>query len=226
VGLDGLVFDLPDPEGLSAQARAAGFAASAPQPLSRPAEGGEARFTTVRLARGSLAGGRVYFCRHLTPERVWQPHWQTHPNGACAIDRFWIAVPDPAAEAGRYARLVGARLLPGGPEKAFAAGGCVVELTTPEALQARFGALACDPRDLSGAPRSAYMAALGIRTRSMAALRACLARAGLHARAEGESLIVAARDAMNVTLVFRPLEPAASPQRALSEPIADQSMRS
>ncbi len=38
-----------------------------------------------------------FFCRHLTPELVWQPEVMTHPNGAARL--IGLTLPDPGAEA-------------------------------------------------------------------------------------------------------------------------------
>ena len=45
-----------------------------------------------------IAMGRVYFCEHLTPELVWRPEWQSHPNGARAIARVIVATDEPRAD--------------------------------------------------------------------------------------------------------------------------------
>src|SRR3712207_7503991 len=57
----------------------------------------DARFRTIGLAASEAPYGRVYFCRHDTPDLVWQPEWQSHPNGATGVAEFVIATPDPSA---------------------------------------------------------------------------------------------------------------------------------
>ena len=49
-----------------------------------------------------VAMGRVYFCEHQTPDLVWRPEWQRHPNGACAIARVVVATADPQRTAALY----------------------------------------------------------------------------------------------------------------------------
>jgi 4-hydroxyphenylpyruvate dioxygenase-like putative hemolysin len=49
-----------------------------PMDLSRPVDGGVARFRLVQI-EGSP---QVFFVQHLTPELVWRPEWQRHTNGA------------------------------------------------------------------------------------------------------------------------------------------------
>jgi 4-hydroxyphenylpyruvate dioxygenase-like putative hemolysin len=52
--------------------------ARAPMDLSRPAEGGVARFRLVQIERAP----QVFFVQHLTRALVWRPEWQVHANGA------------------------------------------------------------------------------------------------------------------------------------------------
>jgi len=46
--------------------------AKAPMELSRPVEGGVARFRLVQIENSP----HVFICQHLTPELVWRPQWQ------------------------------------------------------------------------------------------------------------------------------------------------------
>jgi hypothetical protein len=102
LGADGLVFRIDDPDATFNALRQAGLQASPPQTFSRPVPPlGDARFTTVRLAPGQLPGGRVYFCQHLTPEFVFRDEWQTHANGAYALERLHLIDVSEAA----YSRL-------------------------------------------------------------------------------------------------------------------------
>jgi 4-hydroxyphenylpyruvate dioxygenase-like putative hemolysin len=52
-----------------------------PMDLSRPVEGGIARFRLVQI-EGSP---QLFFVQHLTRELVWRPEWQTHANGASEL---------------------------------------------------------------------------------------------------------------------------------------------
>ncbi len=89
VGLNGLVFKTADADVVHAHALAAGLPILPVQAFSRPVElagvSQDARFRTTRLDPAKIAMGRVYFCEHLTPELVWRPEWQSHPNGAYDI---------------------------------------------------------------------------------------------------------------------------------------------
>ena len=113
VGLNGLVFKTADADEVHAHASAVGLPILPVQSFSRPVEldgaRQDARFRTTRLDPGKIAMGRVYFCEHLTPELVWRPQWQAHPNGARAISRIVVATPDPQATASLFRDLFGRR---------------------------------------------------------------------------------------------------------------------
>jgi hypothetical protein len=59
--------------------RAEGIDATPPMDLSRPVEGGVARFRIVQLER------KLFLCQHLTPELLWRPQWQAHANRATEL---------------------------------------------------------------------------------------------------------------------------------------------
>lgn len=68
------------------------------------------RFTVVRVPPGTMAEGRIQYCRHDTPHLVWQPRWLEHANGARALTGVLVCVEDAQQAAQRYARFTG--LLP------------------------------------------------------------------------------------------------------------------
>src|SRR5271157_5812099 len=201
VGLNGLVFKTADAESVHRQAAAAGLPILPVQAFSRPValDGAtrDARFRTTRLDPDKITIGRVYFCEHLTPELVWRPEWQAHPNGACAITRVVVATADTQRTAMLFRDLFGGDAVTDrdGP-CVMAAGTAQVELATPGAVAAEFGEAAAEP-----AGRAEYMAALGIRVRS---LREAAQR--LHAvpgvRVEPQRVLVPAAAAFNTVLVF------------------------
>ena len=106
-GLNGLVIRTDNADATFARLIETGFSALPPGEFSRPVtidgETHDARFRTVRFQLETFAGGRVYFCQHLTPELVWRPEWLGHPNGFCGIDRFVIESPDARAAVQNYA---------------------------------------------------------------------------------------------------------------------------
>src|SRR5438067_3322632 len=62
--------------------------------LSRPVEGGVARFRLVQIEGVS----NVFVCQHLTPELVWRSDWQRHANGAAELMGVALAATRPLAE--------------------------------------------------------------------------------------------------------------------------------
>jgi len=198
-GLNGLVFATDNAEGVHAALRTAGVACGPPQALSRPvtlADGStrEAAFRTVRLPNETTEAGRLYFCAHATRDLVWRDEWRRHANGALGIARAVIAAERPEELAGLFARMFGpGAFSPGG---VLAVGLARVEVVTPAVLRHRYGAAAP-----SGGGRTAWMAALELRTASLAAAAAALRDvAGVHITAA--RVTVPAEAAMGVVLVF------------------------
>jgi len=157
----------------------------------------EARFRTTRLDSKKVAMGRVYFCEHLTPDLVWRPEWQTHPNGARAIARVLVATPEPQRTAALFYALFGSA--PANAQDGrlvVAAGTARVELAPPAAVAEEFGEAVADP-----AGRSEYLAAAEFKVMSLSETARLLdATNGL--RIEDRRVIVSAAAAFNATLVF------------------------
>jgi hypothetical protein len=201
VGLNGLVFKTADADQVHAHAAAAGLPILPVQSFSRPVEldgdRQDARFRTTRLDPAKIAMGRVYFCEHLTPELVWRPEWQAHPNGARAIGRIVVATPHPQATASLFAALFGTSAVnETGDGRVVTAGAARVELTPPAAVAAEFGDAAAEPDG-----RLEYLAALELTVVSLTAAADRL-RAVPGVRIEPRRIVVPARAACNTTLVF------------------------
>ncbi len=98
LGLDALVFRSEDAGATHARLCELGFDVNPVQRLERPlqflGETQMARFDTVRFATQPVAGLRIYFCQHLTPEFIWNEPALDHANGAIALDRIVIEAPD------------------------------------------------------------------------------------------------------------------------------------
>ena len=200
-GLNGLVFKTADADVVHREANAAGLPILPVQSFSRPvALGGEmrdARFRTTRLDPDKIAMGRVYFCEHLTPELVWRPEWQSHPNTACAIARVVVATPDPQRTAALFRGLFGPEAVADRDgRRLIPAGTAQVELAAPEMVAAEFGEAAAQP-----AGRPEYMAALGLKAASLAAAAQQL-RDVPGVRIEPQRMVVSATTAFNATIVF------------------------
>jgi hypothetical protein len=201
VGLNGLVFKTRNADSVHAQAAAAGLPILPVQSFSRPVAldgvARDARFRTTRPDPEKVAMGRVYFCEHRTPDLVWRPEWQTHPNGACAIARVVVATVDPQRTARLFRGLFGDEIVadPNGAQ-IIAAGAAQVELSTPDAVAAEFGETAAE-----AAGRTEHMAALGIRVRSLHEAGQYLRSVpGLHV--ERHCLVVPAGAAFNTAIAF------------------------
>jgi len=201
VGLNGLVFKTADADVVHAHARDAGLPILPVQAFSRPVEldgtRQDARFRTTRLDPAKIAMGRVYFCEHGTPELVWRPEWQSHPNGARAIARIIVATARPGQTAALFRALFGAAAVSEHDGRCIIpAGAAQVELTPPGAIAAEFGDAAAEP-----AGRTEYLAALDLKTGSLAATAERL-RAVPGVRSEPGRVVVPASAAFNTTLAF------------------------
>lgn len=88
-----------------------GFSPLAPVSLQREIETvegrGTARFTVVRVPSGTMPEGRIQFCRHHTPELLWQERWTAHANRAVALVGVILRVADAQEAAQRFARYTG-----------------------------------------------------------------------------------------------------------------------
>lgn len=201
VGFNGLVFKTDDADRVHAHAQGAGLPILPVQSFSRPVEldgaRDDARFRTTRLDPTQIAMGRVYFCEHLTPELVWRPEWQSHPNGARAIARIVVATGDPGRTASLFRTLFGPDAATERDGKCMiAAGAAQVELATPAAIAAEYGEAAAD-----AAGRAEYLSAVELKVASLAETAERLHRIP-GVRREAGRVIVPARAAFNTTLVF------------------------
>ena len=160
----------------------------------------DAQFSAVRLDRSAAFDGRIYWCEHLTPEHVWRPEWQVHPNGATAVARILLSVRDPERQAAMFRRMFGAAAVTAGADgrAVLRAGEAVVEAAPHAAVAAELGAAAPDP-----AGRGDHMAVVGLRVRDLAATAAVLRANGVAGLAEAPGrLRVPAAAAMNTTIDF------------------------
>jgi hypothetical protein len=179
------------------------IAAEPPGEFSRPVDIDgrrfDARFQTVRLQAGVIPAGRVYFCRHLTPELVWRREWQDHPNGAKRILASVWVVADPDCYMRTLSRIVGDSAVLGDDRRwRFAINGTTIELLEHSHFAAIYGVLPIVPDDGGD-----FMAGIRIRTRSLATAAACLSahRIAFETR-RAASIVVPALDAFNVVVEF------------------------
>jgi 4-hydroxyphenylpyruvate dioxygenase-like putative hemolysin len=90
-GLAAVALATRDADAAYAELRAHGVAAKSPMDLSRPVEGGVARFRLVQI--DGTPG--VFVCQHLTRELVWRREWQAHANGAAELVGISLAATKP-----------------------------------------------------------------------------------------------------------------------------------
>ncbi|MFJ9449086.1 VOC family protein [Herbaspirillum sp. NPDC101397] len=178
VGIDGLVYAVDDIDACHARWLGLGLDAQPVQHFSRPVEVAEksvdARFSTVRLRPGQFAAGRVYACRHLTPELVWRPEWMAHANGVQGIAGMLVIDEDPVQAAASYQRLGG-----WGPDFAL-------EFADANSLAVRFGELAAHAPQ-----REAFFAAIRFRGGDRGLISARARALGLPVREDADKLEVA-----------------------------------
>jgi len=90
-GLAAIALSTRDADAAYAELRAHGVAAKPPMDLSRPVDGGVARFRLVQI--DGTPG--VFICQHLTRELVWRREWQAHANGAAELIGISLAATTP-----------------------------------------------------------------------------------------------------------------------------------
>jgi len=201
-GLNGYVFRTQDADALYRRLAKEAVAVEPPGEFSRPVdidgERRDAKFRTVRLQAREFPAGRVYFCRHLTPELVWRTEWQAHANGATGIVAAVWVVQDPGYYVSALTRLVGRGVRADASPVTFAVGGTTIELFDYAQFVERYGSLAIGVDE-----RTDFMACVRIRTRSLDVARDCLAahRVAFDAARPG-SIVVPSAEAFNVVIEF------------------------
>ncbi len=201
-GLSGIVWRCPDPARAQLNASHAGVKAEAPLNFVRPVETEagtfDAAFTVLHLPKIGFDYGRTFFCHHKTPELVWRPEWQVHPNGAENISEFVFCGEDPRAALGLFERLFGPGLLkeiPGG--YGFDAAEARVLALSRQAAVERYGADA--PLPEAG---KTQMIGLGFKTKSIAQAQAALKAGGVPFTVADGSLRVGPTHTFGVVIEF------------------------
>ncbi|OON41039.1 hypothetical protein BTJ39_03460 [Izhakiella australiensis] len=203
LGLTGLVWKTQDADSEFRHLQRSDLDGDPPASFQRPVilpdgEQTEARFRTVRLRPELVPNGRSFFCQHDTPQAVWQPAWQRHPNGVQDISEFAIVAQDPASAAQVYGRLFGADRIQASHEGALVikAGKATVRIASAAYAETRFGAL---PRDYDGTAR---MVALSLQTGSLENVKQSLLQGNVVFREQPDAIVVAADSAFNLALRF------------------------
>jgi hypothetical protein len=207
VGLNGLVFALKDADAVHRELEARGIPVWPVQRFSRNVDlpdgaQGEARFNVIRLVPRSVFDGRVYFCEHMTPDMIWRPEWQVHPNGALGFARVALAAHDPDRIAEMFDRMFGAGAVAraSAPDRphVMRAGSIAVEIWPHDTLAQTLGPAMPDP-----AGRGDHMALFSVRVRSLDETKKMLQANGIqNVKAEPGHILVPPAEAMNVALEF------------------------
>jgi hypothetical protein len=183
VGIDGLVFQTSDATRTHQLLQANGLAVQPVQAFSRPVELGgivsEARFETVRFEPGQFNAGRLYYCKHFTPELVWRKEWQAHLNGVNKLAGLVIVCESPQQEAKQYVAAAGGVAAAGanGEYRVRGAQYSLVFVTAAQYAEC-FDGLTC-----VGGKRPSFFGAIALQTASLKPLRQALKRMqknGLH----------------------------------------------
>ncbi|MGY5809013.1 VOC family protein [Rhizobium sp. LEGMi198b] len=203
MGLNGLAFRATDAAGLQRDLGNAGKSVTEWQDFSRPVDVGgtekSASFRTFQIGKEAISNGRFFFCQHNTPELVWQPDNQDHPNGVLNIVDVFIVSRAPQTIA---------ELLAGFPDAvapqvrkdgiAIQAGIVTLHIIPEDNAASRFGSAV--PPSFEGNERKIV---LGLRVRSLKITADTLVQGGFSPRAFEGGLLVDADAANGVALWFR-----------------------
>jgi len=202
-GLNGLAFRTTDAAGLQGELAAAGKPVTEWRDFSRPVEvDGEhkpASFRTFQIGGDAISNGRLFFCQHNTPELVWRPINQSHPNSALNISDVFIVSRSPQTIT---------ELLDGFPTAAapqinkdgisIQAAVVTIHLISEASAVARFGSAI--PQGFEGNERKV---ALGLKVRSLKTAADALALGGFSPQPFEDGLLVEAKAANGVALWFK-----------------------
>ena len=98
------------------------------------------RFRNIFSRDESYPEGRYILLEHQTPDFLWQPRYQSHPNGALALEAALVCADDVAAEASRLERLLGVPAAQGadGVLRLRPPQGGSIEVHSADAFEARY----------------------------------------------------------------------------------------
>ncbi|KAA1175340.1 VOC family protein [Rhizobium tropici] len=203
IGLNGLAFRTTDAASLQRELADAGKPVTEWRDFSRPVDVGgvekSANFRTFQIGKEAISNGRFFFCQHNTPELVWQPRNQSHPNGVLDIVDVFIvsrAPQTPTELLGGFANIAASDINSDGI--AIRAGTVTLHILSEVDAASRFGPSI--PTDFDGNERKV---ALGLKVRSLEATADVLAQGGFSPRAFEDGLLVDAGAANGVALWFK-----------------------
>lgn len=192
-GLTGVALRAADATRLHSRLRDAGGAVSETRDFSRPVAIArrDASFRTFTYEGAGLAGGRLFFCQHNTPDLVWRADDQTHPNGV--TDVLEVVVLGDPAQRDPLALIPGTEL---DSADALRVGGAKIRFQQAAALQDRFKTAIVD------APPAPSLFGLVLAVQDLAKARKLLAQNGLIVTDTDEGFAVSPDQTGNVALLF------------------------
>ena len=99
------------------------------------------RFRNIFSHDESYPEGRYILLEHQTPDFLWQPRYQSHPNGALALEAALVCADDVSAEASRLETVLGVPAAQGadGVLRLRPPQGGSIEVHGVDAFEARYG---------------------------------------------------------------------------------------
>jgi catechol 2,3-dioxygenase-like lactoylglutathione lyase family enzyme len=179
---------------------AAGELRRAARAVEYGARRGEARFAWFMLAARDFPEALVCFVRNETPELVFQPEVQQHPNGARGLAEVRIVARDADACAGRYRLALGIDPVFEQGRARFALGQGELTIETPERFRAEHRPAF---ERTSAEPAYDRIALVAIEVESLDRACGVLDASGVAYRASARELIVPATEAAGAVLVLR-----------------------
>jgi catechol 2,3-dioxygenase-like lactoylglutathione lyase family enzyme len=194
-GLAGIALATHDAQAARAALAGQGLNPPAVSHFARPVatvEGpAEARFAAAYVPEAITPAGPMFFCQHFTPDLVWRPEWQHHPNGVTGVIEVMALAANPAATAQAYAPLA--------PVEGTTVhlGHHLLHITSADAVTAWAGGIAPAPSHTM--PR---LAGVALRVASLAATAMHLQAASVPYALIGDAIAVGPESACGVIVKF------------------------
>lgn len=158
----------------------------------------DAKFRIVRLDPNYTSNGLYFFCDHLTPELIWRPEWQNHPNGVTNVKRIVVEVQDPTKSITLLQNVFpGAKIIVIKGGLRFIAEDKFIDYLTPAETENQFAGLLTKPNN-----QQDRKVALTLLTQSLEQVQSILAHHQIHFIRQEKRLLVAAKDAFGVVIEF------------------------
>lgn len=123
-GLLGFALATEDSDGIYEAFRAQELPISPVVDYGRPVEidgrTEQVAFRSAFISDDPAAGPIAFFCQHQTPNLIWRPEWQDHPNGARNIAGLTLATDDPRAVGAHYRTMLAPDAEPADEDQAYA----------------------------------------------------------------------------------------------------------